>query len=356
MRKEFSRRLEEVGAVAGYLCDLSPADLLLGHSLLERGAEVHVVLPFPRQYCREPFAPYDEWVSQFDRLLAVANSTNEEAELGDPEQTVQEQFASLRGYGSGWLRAKRLDVELRLWGFRQCAETRVSRTDFLVRHWQDQDCSWEEIPVPFETVPRGAVSQSEQDPELPAPAWSADHEIRAMLFADIEGYSRLSDAELRLFTRHFLPEVGRVLAAFGDHIVLRETAGDSLFLVFSDMAVAAQTAFALRNMVVQTGWRAYGLPAELPVRVSLDAGPVCSFQNPVTNRRSVCGRYVNRAARIEPITPPNEVYASEAIASLYVACGGTAFRFDYVGQTQLPKGFGLAPLYCVAETMGSTWA
>jgi hypothetical protein len=43
------------------------------------------------------------------------------------------------------------------------------------------------------------------------------------------------------------------------------------------------------------------------------------------------------------------VYASEAFASLSVATGSKAFRFDYVGQTELPKGFGLIPLYCVNQ-------
>ena len=42
-----------------------------------------------------------------------------------------------------------------------------------------------------------------------------------------------------------------------------------------------------------------------------------------------------------------KAYKSEAFAALQIAAGSRAFRFDYVGQTQLPKGFGLTPLYCV---------
>jgi class 3 adenylate cyclase len=84
------------------------------------------------------------------------------------------------------------------------------------------------------------------------------------------------------------------------------------------------------------------------MRFSLDAGPVYSFQDAVMGRPDFCGAYVNRAARIEPITPPNQVYASEAFASLYVAVGGRKFHFDYVGQTELPKGYGMTPLYCLS--------
>jgi hypothetical protein len=37
-----------------------------------------------------------------------------------------------------------------------------------------------------------------------------------------------------------------------------------------------------------------------------------------------------------------------------VAGGGKAFQFEYVGQTELPKGFGLTPLYCVRREGSST--
>jgi class 3 adenylate cyclase len=169
-----------------------------------------------------------------------------------------------------------------------------------------------------------------------------------MLFADIKGYGLLDDAGLRRFTEYYLPEIARTLEAFKPQILLQEMTGDGLFLVFSDITVAIKTAVELRRSVFQTSKRASGLPS-LQIRISLDAGPVYTFNNPVTRHPAVCGTYVNRAARIEPITPPNEVYASETFAALYVASGATAFRFDYVGQTQLPKGFGYVPLYCVSE-------
>jgi len=102
-------------------------------------------------------------------------------------------------------------------------------------------------------------------------------------------------------------------------------------------------------MVKNTPWVDSGLPSALELRTSLDAGPVYSIPNPVIGGTGICGSFVNRAARIEPITPPNEVYASEAFASLYAATGGTAYHFDYVGQTKLPKGYGMTPLYCLRK-------
>jgi len=56
---------------------------------------------------------------------------------------------------------------------------------------------------------------------------------------------------------------------------------------------------------------------------------------------------VSRAARIEPITPPGQVYASEAFAALAAACGAKNFTCDYVGQTPMAKGYGTLPTYHV---------
>jgi len=168
-----------------------------------------------------------------------------------------------------------------------------------------------------------------------------------MLFGDVKGYSQLSDVELLRFARVFMKRVADVLGGHSARILSRRTAGDGLFLAFADLEVASAVALQLRDMVASTRWDECGLPPNLGIRISLDAGPVYTFEDPVTQHDEVCGAYVNRAARIEPITPPNEVYASEAFASLSIVTGSKAFRFDYVGQTELPKGFGLTPLYCV---------
>jgi len=54
---------------------------------------------------------------------------------------------------------------------------------------------------------------------------------------------------------------------------------------------------------------------------------------------------VNRAARIEPITPPGQVYASEAFAAMATAQRVTSFGFNSAGQTPMTKGYGTFPMY-----------
>ncbi len=63
--------------------------------------------------------------------------------------------------------------------------------------------------------------------------------------------------------------------------------------------------------------------------------------------------HVNRAARIEPITPPGQVYASEAFAALSAVRCPDSFVCEYVGQTPLAKGYGTFPAYHVRRRFRS---
>jgi class 3 adenylate cyclase len=56
---------------------------------------------------------------------------------------------------------------------------------------------------------------------------------------------------------------------------------------------------------------------------------------------------VTRAARIEPVTPPGVVYASEAFAAFLAATGRADFGSEYVGRLALAKGYGDARIYRV---------
>jgi class 3 adenylate cyclase len=339
-----TQRLTDAGVMAGYLCGFSPADLLLGEALLERGAEVHLVLPCGRESCRRFYATDHHWGEKFDQLLAQAACITEDPETYSlPSADVGARFAGLRAYGSSRLRADRLALDLARWGLKDAPwSTGQNGLPFLLDHWNQMSCPWE--PLPSGTVlatkdeARAGITSAKLKGE-------ACREVRAMLFADVKGFSKLDEASLYRFVQSFLPNVARALEPFDHRILCRSTAGDGLFLVFADVETAAEVAFKLRDVTLQMPWNSAGLP-ELAIRISLDAGPVYTFKDAITGEPGVCGTYVNRAARIEPITPPNQVYTSEAFTSLYVASGGQGFRFEYVGQTQLPKGFGLTPLYC----------
>ena len=70
-----------------------------------------------------------------------------------------------------------------------------------------------------------------------------------------------------------------------------------------------------------------------------------SCTDPLTRQPNYIGSHVTRAARIEPITPPGQVCASQAFAALAAAQGVTGFTFEYIGQIPLAKNAGAFPMY-----------
>jgi len=105
-----------------------------------------------------------------------------------------------------------------------------------------------------------------------------------------------------------------------------------------------------RDRLCNMDWEKKGLPKDLNLRISVHAGPAFYCEDPVLKKSNYIGSHVNRAARIEPITPPGEVYASQEFAALAAAQRVRDFTCDYVGKIPLPKESGIVPLYLVCQS------
>ena len=171
--------------------------------------------------------------------------------------------------------------------------------------------------------------------------------IMAMLFADAVNFSKLTEPQIPRFLSHFLGAIGDLMAVSSHAPIIKNTWGDGLYFVFSDVRHAGLFALELCQLMVDTDWSKKGLPKAINLRIALHAGPVYSCVDPVTGQQSYTGTHVSRAARIEPITPPGQVYSSQAFAALAAARGVHEFTCDYVGQTPLAKGYGTFATYHV---------
>ena len=92
-------------------------------------------------------------------------------------------------------------------------------------------------------------------------------------------------------------------------------------------------------------WKAAGLSDTSQIRIALHAGPVFRGFDPIMGRDGYFGASVTRTARIEPVTPPGMVYASEAFAATLTASGPTGCALEYVGMLALAKGYGESRIY-----------
>jgi class 3 adenylate cyclase len=175
--------------------------------------------------------------------------------------------------------------------------------------------------------------------------WAFDYAIKAMLFADAVGYSRLSEQQIPLFFEHYVGAIAAYNEATDHKPVHMETAGDGMYMVFDDTGMAGRYALGLSEIINACDWKSRGLPADLSVRIGLHCGPVFIATDPITRQPLYSGIHTSRTARIEPITPPGQVYTSSAFAAVATALGASGLRFSYIGHTQLAKHYGVLPLY-----------
>jgi class 3 adenylate cyclase len=147
-----------------------------------------------------------------------------------------------------------------------------------------------------------------------------------MLFADFAGYSRLHDAFAPLFQTRFLEIGARIIERSAVKPLEAKTWGDAVYAVFESPVAGAEFALRFLERMLEIDWTATGLPSTSQVRIALHAGPVFHAFDPVMGRDSHFGSSVTRAARIEPVTPPGMVYASEAFAATLAATGQCDYR------------------------------
>jgi class 3 adenylate cyclase len=165
-----------------------------------------------------------------------------------------------------------------------------------------------------------------------------------MLFADVVKFSRIPEESFPYFVKHFLGNVALLTEKSPYVPIIRNTWGDALFLVFKSVEDAGCFALDLSDLMKRTDWAALGLPAELNIRIAVHAGPVFAIDDPVTGRAGYIGAHINRAARLEPVTPPGQVYASQEFAAI-ATLREQPFVCDYAGRIPHPKDFGTFPTY-----------
>lgn len=326
------------------------SDIVFAEAMLRRGAEVHVVLPIPaadyRSLSVEPNGMRG-WGRRFDAVLrratrVVCTGTARLAELD-----VEHDFCNRVADGLATLRSRMLDTEricIAAWDGTQDEGT--VGTHRRMQLWKERGWPVEIVPV----SPTGAGNPTRTTRSLKPPPLRAGRKgeralrrLLAMIFADVVNYSRFAESEYPVFSHAFFGAIRRSLAAHSRRVLSRRTSGDGVFLVIDGIRDAGRLALSLRDALRNAR---HGQSDEgLPTRISLHAGPVYEVVDAVSGNREFVGSHVNLAARMEPITPPGRVFASEAFAALAACEGIPDFAFDYVGQLPLAKGYGVFPMY-----------
>jgi len=344
------------------------ADLICIEAALEIGAEVNVVLPFDRDdFVRTSVAVGGAgWVRRFDDALArVARviPATQESYLGDD---VLFEHAAWLLEGLAALRASQLQTAPSLTCVIDAAAAgRVGGTLAAFLRWEThfgppQAIDLRELRArsagPTQALAVGErnlpglaaaldPSRAQAIPSMPDVASRPRRTLKALMFADFAGYSRLHDAFAPLFQASFWKIAAAQIEASPVKPLMANTWGDALYVVFESAPDAAEFALQFLARMLEVDWTAAGLADTSQIRIALHVGPVfCGF-DPIMDRDNYFGSSVTKAARIEPVTPPGMVYASEAFAATLAATGQDAYALEYVGLMPLAKGYGESRIY-----------
>lgn len=351
------QRLLDLDVKIGYASAACGADILFLEAILELNGEIHIVLPYEQEEFIKysvDIIPNSNWAQRCKILLEKANEviicSNRKLENNQPLY----EYAHRVAHGLGKMRAELLDTELfhlAVWDGKPGDGT--GGTAWAVEAWQAW--GYEVEIIDLEAIRKASVtndhSSNNCQPQINSNQESGNNgecrKVMAILFADVVKYSKLTEDQIPRYVEHFLGAVAELEARSSYLPLVKNTWGDALYYVFPSVNDAGNFALDLCDRIQQINWLEKGLPENLNLRISLHAGPVYEYVNPVTKDTSYIGTHVSYAARIEPITPPGKVYSSQAFAALACSMGVQDFTCDYVGQIPFAKGYGTFPTYHV---------
>jgi class 3 adenylate cyclase len=318
----------------------SGADIMWAEALLARGAELHIVLPFVRDSFIESSVASSgpAWVERFDRCLGAAFNVTYATDNAFVPDDALFRYAGELAMGLALLRARYLDADVRqlaVWDGKP--DLGDAGTAYDVATWR---------------ATRRAVSVVPPRPSQPAKpstaggtAGTPTRVLRALIFADVKGFSKLADEQVPLVLQHVLNAFATVLERYEDAIEHRNTWGDALYVVLTDTVLAAECALELQQAISAIDLRELRLPDDLALRIGAHVGPVFPLEEPVLRTLAFTGSHVSRTARIEPVTPPGAVYVTEPFAAALELAQRPGLGCDYVGSMPAAKDYGHFRMY-----------
>ena len=327
------------------------SDILFAEALLARGAELHAVIPFDLEefaevsvYCGGP-----GWKERMDECLARATSVTQAttgAYLGDDSLF---NYGARIAMGFARIKAQNLSADLRMlavWNGQKPKFQAGTAVD--VAFWQERNLNIEIIDCgPSAAGEAGAFpSNNQNDRDL-------TRKIYPVAFADIKGFSRLSENDLARFFEKVMGRLGSTMDKYGDSVLFRNTWGDAVHAVFDDVSSAARCALEMQKALQELDIDAIKLPVRPEMRMALDVGPVFEGYDFIKKEDTYFGSTLIRAARMEPITPVREVFVTEAFAALSAMECADEIRCEYVGHLPLAHAYGDQRMYLLRENSPS---
>lgn len=356
VRRAIKRELDALEPNIGYCIPGCGSDILFGELMRERDAELHVVLPFDEEdFCIERLTyglpELQDWLRRYNKLRGslrlTGHSATTEAFLND--QGLYD-FAGTFMQGLALTRAAQVDVEV-IALVVQDPTPQPGAPSGLATFLDNWTKTRRELRViNLAEVRRGVdlTAPGLTEPGTPRRLLrESQRTVRAMLFADVAGFSGLPEPHLPAFFMKFLSIVEEQLKT--TKVLFQNTWGDGLYLVFADVVACAEFALRLLRAMEHFDFVKFGFRLEegkkSGVRIGLHTGPVFKGFDAIIQKDNYFGSHVSRAARIEPVSVPGCAFVSEQFAAALALAPGHDFVCEYLGLQPLAKDYDICPLY-----------
>src|SRR5947207_984417 len=285
VKELLEKQLAAMNAGIGFASAASGSDILFLEAMLARGGTIHLVLPWPAEEFEKTsvaIASEGAWVERFHKVLAQAASIRVLGELYMPGSATGFEYCNLAMNGLARVFARSLDLEITPLAVWDGYAGAPGGTGSFVRYWRSHRVPVKVVPIAtkppsmFTSGAEGFETNADNDDDE-FEAWvraSGRQEIKAIMFADVVGYSKLPETVIPKYVAQFNQRVSRLMAETSAAPINVNIWGDGLFFVFNGVEDAGRFALDLRDLVVTNDWVDLGLPHNISIRIGVHARPV----------------------------------------------------------------------------------
>ena len=288
----------------GYGALAAGADILIAEALLERRAELHLVLPAPPETFRrtsvETFG--GDWGFRFDAVIARADSVHTVAGTADPAGALGIQLAAQVAMGEAVMQAQTLmteAVQLLILDTGKPESRKGGASVWLGAAWKDSGRR-QHVIVARRTTGRPAAVRSARGL---APA-----RLAALLAVQVSEPQTADGAHIDRLVGEVFPRVGRALAKGPAAILIPRWTGDALAAAYASPIDAAEAALSIAD----------ALGGVASVRIGGHFGVVRRVDDPFGGAPLLLGA-------------DSAIHVSEDFAAALHAGGEVRARTEYVG-------------------------
>lgn len=328
--------LQDNHCVIAYGSLAAGSDILFAESVLAQGGELNVWLPFAVDaFCDISVRPAGEqWVERFHRCMEQANLVSFATESDFLGEDGLFKYCSEIAMGMAVMRAESLQAKVMqaaIWD--RVVSDQQSSTYSNISKWQSLGHRSEVIESPVR-LPQAVVREfGQHHPTL-------RREPHAILFSDVRGFSKLSDSGVVWFFNELHPVLAAVIDKYRADVQHVDTWGDAIFLVARKASTVAHIAAELNDAMSTLDQSSLALDEPLMLRIGLHYGPVYKLYDHLAQTVTYASTDVTKTARIEPVTPPGEIFGTEPLVAMLELEGEHWARYRYAGTIPSAKGYG----------------